>query len=50
MMMAMTIIARHVATYQYIKHGIQTRRSVQQKDATSQTMLVKYVSVVITNY
>jgi hypothetical protein len=50
MMMAMTTIARHVAIHQSTKHGTQTRRSVQQKDATSHTMLVKYASVVTTNY
>jgi len=50
MMMAMTIIARHVAIHQHIKHGAQTRRSVQQKHVISQTMLVNYASAVITNY
>jgi hypothetical protein len=50
MMMAMTITARHVAIHQYIRHGIQIRRSAQQKHVTSQTMLVNYASAVITNY
>jgi hypothetical protein len=49
MMMAMTITARHVVTHQYIKHGTQIKRSAQQKDVTSQTMLVSYASAVITN-
>jgi hypothetical protein len=48
-MMAMTTIARHVATHQYIKHGTQTRRSAQHKTVISHTMLVQYASAAITN-
>jgi hypothetical protein len=46
----MTITARHVVTHQYIKHGTQTRRSVQHKTVISHTMLVQYASAAIINY
>jgi hypothetical protein len=45
----MTTIARHVVMYQYTKHGILTRRSVQQNNVISHTMLVHYASAAITN-
>jgi hypothetical protein len=50
MMMAMIITVSNVVIVQYIKHGAQTRKSVQQKDVTSQTMLVNYANAATTNY
>jgi hypothetical protein len=49
MMMALITIAKHVAMHQQIRHGLQTKRDVQQKNVISHTMLVHYASVTITN-
>ena len=49
MMMVMTTIARHVAMTQRRRHGTLTRKSVQQNNVISHTMLVQYASAAITN-
>ena len=49
-MMAMTIIARYVAMQQQIRHGARTRRSVQHKDVTGNTMLVPYANAATISY
>ncbi len=49
MMMAMITIARYVAMPQQRRHGLPTRRSVQQYNVISHTMLVQYASAAIIN-
>ena len=48
-MMAMTTIARHVATHQSTKHGTLTKESVQQNNVISHTMPVHCASAAIIN-
>jgi len=45
----MTIIARYVAIPQQRRHGLLTRRSAQQHNVISHTMLVQCASAAITN-
>jgi hypothetical protein len=47
--MALTTIARHVVMHQQTRHGALTRRSAQQHNVISHTMLVQCASAAITN-
>jgi hypothetical protein len=47
--MALTTIVRHVVMHQQTRHGVPTRKGVQQNNVISHTMPVQCASAAIIN-